>query len=215
MQITATAASVVAALALGFTAGSYDPNQPAQDDSPATEHALPDMAELAAAMEAAGTPGEHHRLLDAFVGTWDCEVKYWVDPSLPPGVSTGRMVNEWILDGRHLRESYTGEMMGQPFSGMGLWSYDNAAKTYRGLWVDSSSTGWSSAAGFVDETGKRFTMFATDTDPMTGEAMNSEDIVEVLDENRTRMTRYMIVGDEKIKSMELNYTRVADAGRAR
>lgn len=212
MHTTATAASIAAALVIGFAAGTYEPTQPAAQE----ERQEPTMEEMMAAWEAAATPGEHHRLLDRFVGTFDAEVSYWMDPAAPPQVSHGTMVNEWILDGHHLKESYSGDMMGEPFEGLGLWSYDNAAKTYRGLWTDSMSTGWSIAAGYANDGGKSFTMHATDTDPMTGEPMHSEDTIEVVDENTHKMTRMGIMGDQRVKMMEIVYTRTqARAGSAR
>ncbi|WP_145070062.1 DUF1579 domain-containing protein [Engelhardtia mirabilis] len=202
MHTTATAASIAAALALGFAAGNYEPTP-----SKAPTGQEPSMDEMMAAWEEAGTPGDHHRLLDPFVGTYTAKAKFWMAPGQPPTESAGKMVTEWILDGHQLKQTYHGDMMGEEFEGLSLWGYDNAAKTYRGVWVDSMSTGMSISAGYVSDDGKVFTMFASDTDPMTGEEMQSEDRIEVIDNNTQKFTRWGIMGDERMKMMEIVYTR--------
>ncbi|MHC4219708.1 MAG: DUF1579 family protein [Planctomycetota bacterium] len=42
---------------------------------------------------ATATPGEAHKLLEPFAGTWKAEVKSWMEPGSEPQVSTGTMVN--------------------------------------------------------------------------------------------------------------------------
>ena len=46
-----------------------------------------------------------------------------------------------LLDGRFLQQEFTGEMMGQPFSGVGINAYDNLRKRYVTTWIDTMGTG--------------------------------------------------------------------------
>src|SRR5262245_6517189 len=69
-------------------------------------------------------PGPEHKLLAKMAGTWDARVKAYFDPSKPPAESTGVMKRDMILDGRFLREEYTGDIAGSPFRGLGLVGYD-------------------------------------------------------------------------------------------
>ena len=70
-------------------------------------------AEEKAQMEAmmkAGTPGENHKKLASMVGTWDTTVKmYPMQPGAPVQQSTGTSVNEWVLGGRWVRETFSGK----------------------------------------------------------------------------------------------------------
>ena len=57
------------------------------------------MADMEACMKAA-TPGEAHRKLDQFTGTWKAATKHWMQPGAEPVVGKGTMTNTWILAAR-------------------------------------------------------------------------------------------------------------------
>jgi hypothetical protein len=204
MQPLTVATSLVAALSLGFAASEYRSSVSSAAPQDAQEMS---EEEMMAAWIAAGTPGEHHRALDAFVGTWDTQVSMWMDPSQPAEVSHGKMTNSWIFDGRYLEQKYEGDFGGQAFQGLSLWGYDVVAENYRGLWIDSMSTGFSISAGFASPDGKTFTMLSTHSDPLTGEPAQGEEVIVVEGPDRHTMTAYQIQGDAKVKSMEIVYTR--------
>lgn len=213
MNTTLQTASLVAALALGFTLGGHqtdgstDTSEPAQDQKPSpTEPALTD--DMLAWIQA-GTPGEMHRLMDPLIGTWDAQVTLFMDPTDPAvvEVSNGTMVNEWILDGRYVRGDFDGMAMGQPFQGMSLFAYDNAMQTYRGLWIDSMSTGLQESAGYADEAGNAWTMITTTTDPATGGPMNGKERIVFESDDRLVMTAWYELEGAMVKSMEIAYTR--------
>ncbi len=92
-------------------------------------------AEEKAAMEAmmkAATPGDAHKNLARMVGRWDATVKMYAQPGAPAQVSTGTSVNKLVLGGRWVQESFDGNFMGMPFSGIGYTGYDNLKKQYVG-----------------------------------------------------------------------------------
>src|SRR5688572_16628628 len=67
------------------------------------------LAQDQAAMEAmakAGTPGEPHKKLDAFVGTWNTKITMWMAPNAPPMTSTGTSENRWAMAGRYLEQRF-------------------------------------------------------------------------------------------------------------
>ena len=61
----------------------------------------------------------------------------WMEPDKPPMESTGACDNTVLLEGRFLQQKCTGDMMGQPFTGIGVHGYDNATKKYVTTWIDS------------------------------------------------------------------------------
>ncbi|HSP95050.1 MAG TPA: DUF1579 family protein, partial [Thermoanaerobaculia bacterium] len=98
-------------------------------------------AEAAAAMrQKITTPSSAHRRLDVFVGVWAARTSLWMDPSQPPAISEGTLEQKWIFEGRFLQQTYQGEFMGRPFSGLGYIGYDNYLKKYLSTWMDSAGT---------------------------------------------------------------------------
>ncbi len=115
------------------------------------------------------TPGDNHKKMDDLVGTWETTVSMWMGADQPPQVTKGVAEMKWVLGGRFIQEDMKGEMMGMPYSGMGLLGYDNFNKKYTFVWADNSSTQMSTSEGTFDPTGKVITYFGKMDEPMTGE----------------------------------------------
>jgi len=196
MRHFALALTLVSALAVGCASTGAAP-QPE-----------PTMDEMMAAMMRAGTPGPEHRALDAFVGTWNATVTYWMSPDAPPEVSRGVMTNTWVLDGHHLSQQFSGDMGGMPFTGIGTWGYDVAAGKYHGTWQDSMSTALMVSYGPPSKDGKTFEMLGTNTDPMTGEPAVADEVITINNPNRHTMEMFENRGGKRVKTMEIVYDRV-------
>ena len=87
------------------------------------------------------TPGEPHKLLASLAGNWTTKTKEWMEPGKPPMESTGSAEMKMLLDGRFLQQEYSGQMMGQPFSGLEIIGYDNLRKRYVTTWMSTMGTG--------------------------------------------------------------------------
>src|ERR1700686_4569778 len=98
-------------------------------DDPKAQAAAQQKAEMDAMMKAA-TPGDAHKKLGPMVGTFDCDVKMFMQPGAPPTAGVGVAVNTWALDGRWVQQQFTGTFMGMPFTGIGYTGYDNIKKKY-------------------------------------------------------------------------------------
>jgi hypothetical protein len=81
-------------------------------------------------------PGEPHKLFATLAGSWTTTSKEWMEPGKPPTESTGTAEIKMLLDGRFLYQEYNSQMMGQPFSGIGIDAYDNMTKKYVTAWLD-------------------------------------------------------------------------------
>jgi hypothetical protein len=170
--------------------------------------AEPSMEEMMAAWQRAATPGDEHRALDAFVGTWKATVTMYWTPEGEPDVSNGTMTNSWVLDGHHLEQRYEGFAGGAPFKGVGMWGFDVAAGEYYGTWLDTMSTSLMVSSGERSSDGKTFHMTSTNTDPVSGKRAKSEEVIVIESPNRHTMTSYKLDGGERTKSMEIVYERV-------
>src|SRR6476620_9712398 len=87
-----------------------------------------------------GTPGEPHKQLENLAGSWTTKTKEWMEPGKPPMESTGSAEMKMLLDGRFLQQEYSGQMMGQAFSGLEIIGYDNLRKRYITTWMSTMGT---------------------------------------------------------------------------
>jgi hypothetical protein len=153
------------------------------------------------------TPGPMHEMLANKVGEWTAEVTMWMDPSQPPTTSEATTVCEAILGGRYFKSTHTGNMMGMPFEGFEISGYDNVKKKFFNVWIDNMGTGIMMTEGSYDETSKTLTLTGQMADPM-GTDMNVREVIKVIDKDHSTFEMYIDMGDEEMKNMEIQYTRV-------
>ena len=91
-----------------------------------------------------------------------------MEPSKPPMESTGTAEMKMLLDGRFLQQEFTGDMMGQPFSGIGTDGYDNLRKKYVTTWIDTMGTGIFFMEGTASADGKTITLKGGHDEPGGG-----------------------------------------------
>jgi hypothetical protein len=121
-----------------------------------------------AMMEAWGkymTPGENHKALENMAGKFSYKMWWKMDPAQPAVETTGTYSAEMIMGGRFLVYNVNGDMMGQPFEGMGCIGYDNSLKKYVSAWIDNMGTGLMRTEGAGDA--KEMTFAGEMLDPMT------------------------------------------------
>ena len=160
------------------------------------------------AMIKAGTPGDAHKKLSSMVGTWDATVKmYPMQPGAPVQMSSGVSESKWVLGGRWVQETFTGNFMGMPFSGIGYTGYDNIKKQYVGTWMDSISTSTMMSTGNM--TGdKTYEFTSSMDDPLSGKTMPLKQKVTVVDDDHYVMEMWGAAPDGKtMKMMEITYSR--------
>ena len=144
-------------------------------------------------------------------GTWNAKQTVWMDPSAPPMTSTGKAVNTPVFGGRHIRMDYTGQFMGQPFEGVGYTGHDNVTGRYVSTWMDSMSTGAFRAEGEYDAATSSYTFRGEMADPMRDGAVTQvREVVRVVDSDRHVMEMYETHDGQERKTMEIEFTRVAD-----
>lgn len=181
------------------------------DDKPGGEPAPGGMdAESMAQMQAwqqFAAPGEHHKHLEPFIGTWDVTVKMWMAPG-EPATSTGVGKSEWMLGGRFVHTTFHGDFMGMPFEGAGLTGYDNLQKKYTSIWVDNMGTYMSVMDGQDSADGKTFTYTGMMPDPMGGPMHKVKEVLRVVSNDEHVMEWWEPGEDGKdTKTMEIVYKR--------
>ncbi len=153
------------------------------------------------------TPGEPHKLLASLAGSWTTKTKEWMQPGKPPMESTGSSEMKMLLDGRFLQEEFTGDMMGQPYSGIGTLGYDNLRKRYVTTWIDTMGTGIFTMEGTASADGKTITLKGPHAMPGGGQ-MTHRAVWKIVDSNTQTFDMYRSHGkDKETKMVEITYTR--------
>lgn len=153
------------------------------------------------------TPGEPHKLFASLAGSWTTTTKSWMEPGKPPMESTGSAEMKMLLDGRFLQQEFTGEMMGQPFSGVGIDAYDNLRKKYVTAWADTMGTGIFIMEGTASADGKTITLRGQHGEPGGGQ-MRHRAVWKIVDANTQTFDMYGAHGHGKeMKMLEIAYTR--------
>ena len=152
-------------------------------------------------------PGEPHKLFASLAGNWTTTTKEWMEPGKPPTESSGTADMKMLLDGRFLYEEYHGQMMGQPFSGIGIDAYDNMSKKYVTAWMDSMGTGIFIMEGTASADGKTITLKGSHPEPGGGK-MTHRAVWKIVDSNTQTFDMYGAHhGQKETKMMEITYQR--------
>jgi hypothetical protein len=169
---------------------------------------MPSQEEMTKAWMAAATPGEAHKKLESFVGSFTVKTKMWMDPSKPPEETGGTSENKWVLGGRFVEQRVEGTAMGQPFAGIGYTGYDNYKKKYIGSWTDSMGTMMMTSTGTADASGKKFTFWSTVDDVVMKKTVKVKSQATIVDNDHQTYEMWSPAPDGKMfKSLEVQYTR--------
>jgi hypothetical protein len=202
--LIAAVLSVTAGLAVQSVKAAGLAAQDAKTDAKAADKEKAMME----AWQKAATPGEAHKKLEPFVGTFDARVRMWSDPSRPPEDSTGTMTGTWVLGNRYVQQNFEGTFMGAPFNGVGYVGYDNVSKKIQSVWMDSASTGMMWMTGSADAAGKVVSTKGTMSDPSSGRTLPVEDKITIADNDHMKMEMMAKgAGGKMTKVMEIEYTR--------
>lgn len=157
--------------------------------------------------EKAAEPAPEHKQLQKMVGKWNLSMKSWMDPKQPPMESTGTAETKSLLGDRYVQTTVTANMMGKPFSGLGINGYDKTKKKFVGTWIDSMSTGIMHAEGKADAAGKVLSSQMVGTDPITGKESRMKIVQKWESDDKIVEEFFEKKGGKEMKTMEITYTR--------
>jgi Protein of unknown function (DUF1579) len=155
----------------------------------------------------AAAPGAAHEMLARMEGSWTTRTQSWMEPGKPPMESSGTSGYKMLFDGRYLHQEFHGDMMGTPFSGIGIWGYDNQKKKFVSTWIDSMSTGIFYFEGSGDMENHTITQTCRFEDPVRG-PMKLRSVTRIVDDKTHVFEMYGTdKSDMEQKMMEITYTR--------
>lgn len=146
----------IAALVVASAAGWVSRGALSEEEKPAG----PSPEEMEKQMTALATPGEQHKALEAFNGTWDVAGAF-LEPGGKSIESKGTATFEMILGGRYSVQRMNGTLGGKPSEGFALMGFDNAKQVYVNYWFDTMSTNTAPAEGGCSADGKVYTLKGT------------------------------------------------------
>jgi hypothetical protein len=209
-QITITLCAAIILISCNNTTTAENNNTSDSNSvsSTSTNNAMPDSATMMRNWQAYMTPGEPHKMMASWNGTWTGDITMWMAPGEPPIKSTGTAKNRMVFGDRYQISENTGDFMGMPLNGMSLLAYDNIKKAFISTWIDNFGTGVLVMEGPWDSTTKTITLTGKMVDPGRGKEINVRETFRVVDENNTVMEMYGDGPDGKeMKTMEIKYRR--------
>lgn len=176
-------------------------------ETPVAEETAPDQPMDSVAMqkawEAYATPGDMHKMLKEEVGTWNCDMTFWMEPNGKPEKYTSTADIKMLLGDKYQQTNYKGDMMGMPFEGIATIGFDNATKEFTSTWIDNMGTGMMVMKGKYDEATKSTTLNGKMVDAMTGKENDCREIFTIVDANTRKMEMYCNSGKGEFKNMEI------------
>lgn len=127
-----------------------------------------DMAAMMAQARKYTQPGDAHKLLHRFLGTWDTETRITV-PGSSPAPEKGTATCRWLIDGRWLQCDASGQMMGMPMRTSFILGYNIFKMSYVSSAINSVDTAMIYSEGDLDPSGKALLMYGTLDEYLTGE----------------------------------------------
>lgn len=96
----------------------------------------------------AATPGDMHKHLAKSIGTWHGKTTMWMFAGAPPVESECTSIVTPVMDGRYIKCEMAGETPGiGPYTGMGIYGFDNVSQKFVCTWIDNWSTGLMNGIG--------------------------------------------------------------------
>jgi len=169
---------------------------------------MPDSATMMKNWQEYMTPGDVHKMMAKWDGTWTGDVTMWMYEGAPEQKSTSTAVNKMVLNGLYQQSTHTGDMMGMPFNGLSTVAYDIHKKEFVSTWIDNMGSGIMMMKGPWDEATKTINMKGTMVDPGTKADTDVRETFQIIDDNTQEMKMFVMTPDGKeFNTMVIKYTR--------
>jgi hypothetical protein len=178
-----------------------------EGDAKKEEMAPPDSATMMKNWQAYSTPGDVHKMMAKWDGTWAGEMTSWMMEGAPPEKAKLTTVNKMVMNGLGQENTHTGTVMGMAFNGKGTTVYDNHRKEFISSWVDNMGSGMMIMRGTWDDATKTLNMKGKATDPATTGEVDMREVFKVIDDNNHLLEMYTTHAGKEFKSMEIKFTR--------
>lgn len=143
-------------------------------------------------------PGEQHKNLDQFVGSWKASLRIW-GPGNPPRESQldQTMETRWVLDGHFLETNLTGTFLrnGVTFNQKIFRGYNSAFERYSGYLMPNVDVRDVVFHGTYDAATKTFTFKGEEKDPILTDSWIRKEIFTFKDPDHMHIQTFLIFQD--------------------
>ncbi len=169
---------------------------------------MPDSATMMKNWQDYMTPGDMHKMMASWDGTWNEDITMWMEPGAPETKSTSIAENKMIMNGLYQESTHTGEMMGMPFTGRSTVGFDNHEKQFVSTWIDNMGSGMMVMKGPWDEASKSMNIKGKMVDPVSKGETAVRETFKVIDDNTQEMEMFITMPDgSEFKTMKIVFTR--------
>jgi len=147
--------------------------------------------------------------LNDLVGTWKVTEQHFNERGDEVASASGTEEIIWMLDRHALKRSYQTATTTTSYTAVGMFTWNESERVYRGVWFDDFSTsGPTMASGDWDEKQSAF-VFILEAKGRDGSPLRHR-VVERFEDERTRVaTTYVLHGDKAVKRLEVRYARTS------
>ena len=203
MKISKNIVGVAAIAAVAFTVGRLGLPLGSQSTAIAQDQGEMEMTPEQKAMMKAAAPGQHHQYLEALIGNFTADVKFWMTPDSEPMQFSGTLSREWVLDRHFVKETIKADTPMGPFEAIGFIGYNNIDGQYESIWLENHSTAIMSGSGMYNPETKTLFMMGKHRDPATGHLITAWNETNLSDPYRETSIGYQVGADgKKFKNFE-------------
>jgi hypothetical protein len=154
------------------------------------------------------TPGEMHKWMSRWAGTWTGDANSYAAEQADPSVSATTANYKMLYNGLYQVNEFKGTMNGQPYEGQSILAYDNAKKQFVNIVLDNSGSGIGYYTGTLDPTTKVLTLKGTQYDPLTQKDIPVRQEIRFLNDDSQTITFYGPgTNGKEYKTMDIKLTR--------
>lgn len=165
----------------------------------------------------ASIPGEQHAYLAKAIGSWTGKTTMWMAPGMEPTQSACTNIISGFMDGRFTKSELSGDMPGMgPFSGFGLFGFDNTAQKYQAVWIDNCGTVMMFGTGELSSDKNTMTWKFSYTCPITKKPVTMREVDRTTGKDTKTTELYSIdpKSGKEFKMMEILFTRSPGGSQA-
>lgn len=158
-------------------------------------------------------PGDNHKILERFVGTWKGDLKALLHGTPPKEVPMQETLEaRWILDGRFLETQFTFQINGEKIQGETIMGFNGGNQKFTRLYISAVDVRETFSHGVYIRAKDTLVFRGLEHDPVTGDDFERRDVYLFgPDKNKIGYERiYNMADGSDIKVVEGTYTRVTE-----
>ena len=166
------------------------PSVKTAEDSLVNLYAGIDSGSIAKAWENYSKAGAYHKMLDTLAGTWQEEMKFYMEGSDTAQTVKMTAAITPVLNGLYQQTLHRGKIMNMPYEGRTVLGFNKASNLFEYTWLDNFSSGMMFLTGTMDSVNNMINLSGTMADPVTGKNIAVRQTIEMLNNKEQHIKFY-------------------------